>query len=61
MLGSALKQTDCLRGVVMMRVIVRGICFKRSIGDTRVLMARGGVACLRFRLAMLVGLIVTVP
>ena len=53
MLCSALKQADCLRGVVMMRVIIRLIGLERSIGGRRVLPFRGDLSGLRLRLPML--------
>jgi hypothetical protein len=53
MLRSALKQTDCLRGVVMMRVIVRIIGPKWNLGGRRIFLIRGDVSSLSLRLRML--------
>jgi hypothetical protein len=53
MLRGALKQTDCLRGVVMMRVIVRIIGPKRNFGGRRIFLIRGDVSVLSLRLQVL--------
>ena len=53
MLCGALKQADCLRGVVMMRVIVRHIGLERNIGGRGVLPLRGDLSGRRFRLQMM--------
>jgi len=53
MLCGALKQTIGLRGFVMMRVVVSGICVQRSIRCVGVLVTMRLVAWLRFRLAIM--------
>jgi hypothetical protein len=46
MLCGALKQANCLRGIVMVRIVVRHIGFKGNIGDCE------DVSCLKLRLAI---------
>ena len=60
MLCGALKQADRLRGVVVMRVVVRRIRVTRSIRQRCVLVTLGDVNCLRLSLELTVIVLVIV-
>jgi hypothetical protein len=60
MLCGALKQADRLRGVVVMRVVVRRIRVTGSIRQRRVLLTIGGVNCLRLSLELAVIVLVII-